>query len=66
MIVRDQAVLLLCCISKLNQLSFFCNFLRTPPPSVEPQSGFGAAIIERQSNEIVLYRNSKGISLIYN
>jgi len=65
MIVRDQAVLLLCCISKLNQLSFFCNFLRTTP-SAEPQSGFGAAIIERQSNEIVLYRNSKGIFLIYN
>ena len=58
---RDQAVLLLCCISKLNQLSFFCNFLRTTP---EPQSGFGAAIIEHQSNEITLYRNSKGIFLI--
>jgi len=53
---RDQAVCLLCCISKMNQLSFFCQFL-----SSNSNPLFASKIIGEQRNEIALYQNSKSL-----
>lgn len=53
---RDQAVYLLCCISKMNQLSFFCQFL-----SSNSNPLFATKIIEKQTNEVDLYQGSKSL-----
>lgn len=57
-IIRDKAVLLLCCISKFKQLSFFSNFVRSKAEPV-----FATSILADQNNEINLYHQSKGINI---